>query len=188
MPAPHARCRRAAASVGLAAVGVVSSFALVGCASDTSTAEPAASAAESTSAAAAPGSGECAQASRYGDEGRLRGREWLLAYKQAPSASGVTLIRCHYVHEPSGDGDAPIDVMAGDLVPPPSVVTDGGEVQRILVSLPDSTDPSLWRCPMTIVADFDEYAVLDPTGTTVARFQTSEGGNGCGMFRVIPSE
>ncbi|MDH6281072.1 hypothetical protein [Prescottella agglutinans] len=105
----------------------------------------------------------------------------------------MALVRCHYVHHRAGEGDpagpqAPTeDVASGELAAPPSVITDGGEAQRILVSLPDSTDPSLWRCPMTNVVDFGEYAVLDPTGTTVAEFQTSVGGNGCGMFRVIPS-
>ncbi len=79
------------------------------------------------------------------------------------------------------------DGMAGHLDPPPSVVADADETRKILVSLPYSTDPSLYRCPLTIVSDFDEYTVLDGTGTPVAKFQTSVGGNGCGMFRVIPS-
>ncbi|WFR71192.1 hypothetical protein P9209_18305 [Prescottella defluvii] len=105
----------------------------------------------------------------------------------------MTLIRCHYVHRRNDEGDpaglqAPIeDVASGELAAPASVITDGGEVQRILVSLPDSTDPSLWRCPMTNVVDFDEFAVLDPTGTMVTKFQTGMGGDGCGWFRVIPS-
>ncbi|WP_127916763.1 hypothetical protein [Prescottella agglutinans] len=187
MPSPHARSRRAAVTIALTAVGAVSSFVLAGCASDTSTAEPTASATESTSDETGTGSAECAESSRYGDEGRLFGREWLLAYKRNPTTSGVSLLRCHYAHEGSGGSEAPIEAAAEDLVPPPSFVTDGTEVQKILVSLPDSTDRPLWRCPSTIVTSFDEYAVLDPTGTPVATFQIAAGGSPCGMFRVVPS-
>ena len=116
---------------------------------------------------------------RYGNEEKLFGREWLLAYKQDPS-SDVTLLRCHYASSAQD---------RTDLVPPPSVITDGTEVQRILVSIPDSTDPG-HRCgpggDYQFVYTFDEYTVLDQSGTPVASFQTSEN-QPCGVNNVIPS-
>lgn len=185
--------RRTTARVGLTIVAVTAPVLLVGCSSGSSTAEPSASEAESTSVGTTAGSAECAATAWYGNQDGLFGREWLLAYKKNPSTSGVSLSRCHYVHNPNSDDDqsapdASNNAMTGDLVPPPVIIPGGSEVQKILLDLPDSTDPSLWRCigPQPVV-DFDEFTVLDQSGTSVAKFQTSEGGNGCGMFRVIPS-
>lgn len=126
----------------------------------------------------------------YVDEGSLFGREWLLAHKAEPPSSGVSLLRCHYRHNASDDfdpsaPDAPVKVMTGDLVPPPSAITDGIEVQRILLSLPDSSDLG-HRCIGPEIDDFDEFTVLDLSGTPVAKFQTSEHGS-CGIFRVVPA-
>lgn len=163
---------------------------LAGCASDNPTAQSSTSAAVSTSAEVNTGSGGCEAAARYGDEARLFGRDWLLEYKRDPSTSGATLRRCHYVHTFDSDGeqsarDAQILNLTGDLVPPPSLVTDDAEVQRILVSVPDSTDPSR-HCPAGgQVSNFDEYTVLDQYGVSVAKFQTSEHGS-CGVRNVIP--
>ncbi|GAB2643542.1 hypothetical protein ABI214_12640 [Prescottella soli] len=180
------------ARAGLAIVAAAAPLLLVGCSSGSSTPEPFASGTERlTFGGTQAGSGDCAATQVYGDDASLFGREWLLAYKQNPSTS-VSLLRCHYVHNPNGDGDqsapdAHRKAMTGDLVPPPVIIPGGTEVQKILLSLPDSPDLG-HRCPgPQPVVDFDEFTVLDQSGTPVAKFQTSEVGNGCGVLRVIPS-
>lgn len=177
------------ARTGLAIAAAVGPLLLVGCSSGSSTAEPAASGAVSTVGGSQADSGDCAATQVYGDDASLFGRAWLLAYKQNPSTP-VSLLRCHYVHNPDGDGDpsapdAPRKVMTGDLVPPPVIIPGGAEAQKILLSLPDSTDLG-HRCIGPGVGDFDEFRVLDHTGTAVAKFQTS-GSDACGVLRVIPS-
>ncbi|MET3642718.1 hypothetical protein ABIC73_004321 [Prescottella equi] len=179
------------ARTGLAIAAAVGPLLLVGCSSGSSTAESAASGAESIVGGPQADSGDCAATQVYGDDASLFGREWLLAFKQNPSTP-VSLLRCHYVHNPNADGDqlapdAHRKAMTGDLVSPPVIIPGGAEVQKILLSLPDSTDLG-HRCPVPQpVVDFDEFRVLDQSGTAVAKFQTSESGNGCGVFRVIPS-
>ncbi|OYD60800.1 hypothetical protein BDB13_5686 [Rhodococcus sp. OK302] len=180
---------------GLVVVGGLSPLILASCTSGDSTsapAAPAASEAESAPADTTAGSTQCAAAAAYYED-NLFGREWLLAYKQDPTVSGVALRRCHYSHERYQDGPVPPSPdMAddGELVPPSSVITDDAEVQRIILSLPDSTDVGK-RCgpyisPYERVYTFDEYTVLDPSGTPVATFQTSEMGP-CGINNIVPS-
>ncbi|NMM90900.1 hypothetical protein B2J88_42405, partial [Rhodococcus sp. SRB_17] len=170
-------------------MAAIAPLLLVGCWSDSPAAEPSVSGAESTSVDANTGSGGCDAAARYGNEESLFGREWLLDHKRDPSTSVVTLRRCHFVHNQDIDidrsaPDSNFKALTGDLVPPPALVTDGGEVQRILLSLPDSTDPSR-HCPGGGEVDsFDEYTVIDQYGVSVAKFQTSEYGS-CGVRNVI---
>ncbi|OYD60873.1 hypothetical protein [Rhodococcus sp. OK302] len=171
-------------------MAVITPLLLAGCSSDSPTAEPSASAAESTSVEANTGSGGCDAVSRYSGAS-LFGLEWLLAYKKDPSASDVTLRRCHYVHNTDNDDEHQpnlhIRLMTGDLAPAPSLVPDGAEMQRILLSLPESTDPGRGRCGPVggQVNNFDEYTVIDQYGVSVAKFQTSEYGS-CGVRNVIP--
>lgn len=177
------------ARAGLAIVAAAAPLLLVGCAPDSPTAEPTASEAESTTVDPSPASAECAARAWYGDPNALFGREWLLAYKRNPSTSGVTLALCHYRHNPSLElesaSETALEAMTGDLVPPLSAIIDGIEVQRLLLSLPDT--PELGhRCPGPGVAAFDQVSALDDRGTTVAKFQTSEHGSVCGIFHVIP--
>lgn len=176
------------ARTGLAIAAVVGPLLLVGCSSGSSTAEPAASGTVSTVGGPQADSGDCAATQVYGDASQF-GREWLLAYKQNPSTP-VSLLRCHYVHNPNGDGDpsapdAPLEALTGDLVPPPVIIPGGAEVQKIILALPYSTDLG-HRCIGPGVGEFDEFRVLDHTGTAVAKFQTS-GSDACGVLRVIPS-
>ena len=138
------------------------------------------------------GATECAARARFGAEEDLFGRDWLLSYKKNPTLAGVSVVRCRYERTQNGDfdpsaPDAAFEAQSGDLVGQPSVMDDGTDVQRIILALPDSTDGG-HRCPgPQPVVDFDEFIVLDQSGTSVATFQTSEYGNGCGVFRVIPS-
>ncbi|NKT14608.1 hypothetical protein GS979_07170 [Rhodococcus hoagii] len=119
----------------------------------------------------------CSAKPKQPDE--LYGKQWLAAYKSDP-ALGVTLRRCHY--EQSAQDRV-------DLVPPSSVITDDAEVQRIVLALPDSTDPG-YRCgpggDYQFVYTFDEYTVVDQSGTPRATFQTSDN-NPCGINDVVPS-
>lgn len=186
------RSRHTATRVGLAIVAATAPLLLAGCASGSSTAAPSTSGAELTFGGTQAESGDCSATQVYGDGESLFGREWLLAYKKNPSNS-VSLLRCHYVHDPNDDvdqsaPDAPLKALTGDLVPPSVIITGGTdtEVQKILLALPDSTDLG-HRCPGPGVVDFDEFSVLDQTGMPVAKFQTSQSGNSCGVFRVIPS-
>lgn len=119
----------------------------------------------------------CSAKPKQPDE--LYGKQWLAAYKSDP-ASGVTLRRCHYEQRAQDQVD---------LVPPSSVITDDAEVQRIILALPDSTDPG-HRCgpggDYQFVYTFDEYTVVDQSGTPRATFQTSAN-NPCGINDVVPS-
>ncbi|MGO4202999.1 hypothetical protein AB4Z09_14870 [Rhodococcus sp. TAF43] len=169
--------RRAAMHVGLTIAGGLSPLLLAGCTSGGTTPAPSASETESAAVDTTTGSDGCDVVPKQRDE--LYGKEWLLAYKQEPS-SGVSLRRCHYSRSAQD---------RTDLVHPASGIADADEVQEIILSLPDSTDVG-HRCgpggDYVFIYTFDEYTVLDQSGTPVATFQTSENGP-CGINNVIPS-
>ncbi|WP_137724199.1 hypothetical protein [Prescottella subtropica] len=145
---------------------------LAACSADRPTAEPAAAVAVES----APGPDECPADPRQTDD--LFGRAWLLGHDREP-VPGVTLRRCHYSNTPNGT----------DLVPPSSNIIDADEVRKILLALPDSTDVG-HRCGPggddLLTYTFDEYTVLDPSGTPVAAFQAIDG-NPCGIHNVVPT-
>ncbi|WP_280762879.1 hypothetical protein [Prescottella agglutinans] len=128
------------------------------------------------SVTASAGTNGCDAVAKQPDE--LYGKEWLRAYKQDPSP-GVALRRCRYSSTVEGI----------ELVPPSSVVTVDGDVRTTILSLPDSTDPG-HRCgpggDYLFVFTFDEYTVLDQSGTPAATFQTSDN-HPCGINNAIPS-
>lgn len=147
-----------------------------GCSSADPAAESSASEAVSVTVEPVAESDGCAAAPTLQDA--LYGRDWLDAYRLDSSAV-ATLRRCHY----SSTAQDRID-----LVPPSSAITDGVEVQRIILSLPESTDVG-HRCGPggDFVYNFDEYTVLDQSETPVAAFQISENGP-CGINNVVPSK
>ncbi len=181
--------RRASTGASLALVGVVSVLLITGCSADDSGTESSEDVSTSTSVVSDAGAGDCAGTVSF-FEPDLYGKAWLVGHKQNAPAPGVTLRRCHYVNiqntEPPPPPAAGNDT-TGKFVPPPVMITDSDEVQRILLALPDSPEQSFMRCPSAYLYSFDEYTALDQAGRSVAKFRTSEGAGSCGISNVIPT-